>query len=100
MGSRRSVGGACTAGAGSGVVGRSPATKGGVCLASSFRGVLEELLRDNDANQERGCGCGCGAGAGPYASGASEEGFVALVSDVGRLVLSAGGDDETGCGSP
>ena len=72
---------------------------GGVCLASSFRGVLEELRRDNDANQERGCG----AGAGPNASGASEEGLglAELVSDAGkRVVSSGGGDEETGCGSP
>lgn len=95
MGSRRSVRGA-TATEGSGAVGRSPAAEGGVGLASSFRGVLEELRRDNDANQERGCG----AGAGPNPSGASEEGLATLVSGGGKQVVSSAGDEETCCGSP
>jgi len=97
LGSGRSAGAATVEGAGSGVVGRSPAAKGGVCLASSFRGALVELRRDNDASQERGCG----AGAGPSASGASEEGLAALISGAGNPVVSSFGEDErTGCGLP
>jgi len=45
LGSRRSVGGGTIVsveGAGSGVVGRSSAGKGGICLPSSFNGVLED----------------------------------------------------------
>lgn len=58
---------------GSGVVGRSPAAKGGVC----------------------------GAGAGPDTSGASIEGFAALISEAGKPAVSSVGEDErTGCDSP
>lgn len=93
LGSGRSVGGGATAtveGEGSGVVGRSPV---GVCLASSFRGVLEEPRRDNDASQERGCGAGAGMSA--------SEGLATLASGAGKPVVSSVGEDEkTGCGSP
>lgn len=80
MGSRRSAGCGAAARAGSGVVGRS---KGGVCFATSFKEVLEELRRDNDASHERDCGTGVGA----TASGASND-LTALVP--GAIVSSVG----------
>jgi hypothetical protein len=89
LGSRRSAGGDVTSGAGSGVVGRTPAANGGTCLASSFKGVFAELRRDNDASHERDCGAGAGTGA----SGASE-GLTRSVPDAGRTVVSLVGEDE------
>ena len=83
LGSRRSAGCGAAARAGSGVVGRS---KGGVCLARSFKGVLEELRRDNDASHERDCGAGVGAGA----SGAPND----LTALVPGAVVSSAGEDE------
>lgn len=89
LGSRWSAGGGVTAGAGSGAVGRTPAAKGGICLASSFKGVLAELRRDNDASHERDCGAGAGAGA----SGSSGD-LTRSVPGAGKTAASLVGEDE------
>jgi hypothetical protein len=63
--------------------------EGGACLASSFKGTLEEPRGVNDASHERGCG----TGSEPHGSG---EGLVIFGSQAGGPSMSSVAEERLG----